>query len=91
MYKANTCHVYCLIKSERLSVIGLGEFHKSCVVYLAAEHDDLRYKMAEEATEELGRQTLLEQQRHEEERLQREELLKQQMLAKGKCLIVCLY
>ena len=47
--------------------------------------------MAEEATEELGRQTLLEQERHEEERLQREELLKQQMLAKGKYLIVCLY
>ena len=90
MYKANTCHVYCLIKSERLSVIGLGEFHKSCVVYLAAEHDDLRYKMAE-ATEELGWQTLLEQERHEEERLQQEELLKQQMLAKGKYLIVCLY
>ena len=56
-------------------------------VHSVAEQELLREKIAQEATEELQRQALLEQQRCEEERLWQEELLEQQELAKGKYLI----
>lgn len=55
---------------------------------IPAEHDVLRHKMAQEATEEIQRQALLEQQRDEEDKARQKELVSQQELAKGEHLFI---